>query len=159
IEGELADKVTFVRGDVADPAAVDAAVRGCDHVFHVAAKAGVWGAWKDYVAANIDGTRHVVEACGAHGVRTLVHTSTPSVVFNGGPFRGADESLPYGRDWLCAYAETKAVAEELALRAASATLKVCALRPHLIWGPGDPHIFPRILVRARAGRLRIVGDG
>jgi len=92
-------------------------------------------------------------------VRALVHTSTPSVVFNGEAFRGADESLPYGDNWLCAYAETKAIAEEVALKAASTQLKVCALRPHLIWGPGDPHLFPRVLARARAGKLRIVGDG
>ncbi len=155
----LMARVEFFRGDVADRAAVDAAVKGCDHVFHVAAKAGVWGAWEDYVRVNIDGTRNVVEACGSHGVRALVHTSTPSVVFTGEAFRGADESLPYGDNWLCAYAETKAVAEGIALQAASGRLKVCALRPHLIWGPGDPHIFPRILARARAGRLRIVGDG
>ena len=159
LAGELADKVDFHRGDIADPAAVDAATKGCDFVFHVAAKAGVWGAWEDYLRINVDGTSNVVAACQTHGVRALVHTSTPSVVFSGEPFRGADESLPYGDDWLCAYAETKAVAEEVALKAASATLKVCALRPHLIWGPGDPHLFPRVLARARAGRLRIVGDG
>jgi nucleoside-diphosphate-sugar epimerase len=146
----LMARVEFFRGDVADRTAVDAAVKGCDHVFHVAAKAGVWGAWEDYVRVNIDGTRNVVEACGSHGVRALVHTSTPSVVFTGEAFRGADESLPYGDNWLCAYAETKAVAEGIALQAASGRLKVCALRPHLIWGPGDPHIFPRILARARA---------
>ena len=85
--------------------------------------------------------------------------STPSVVFNGEAFRGADETLPYGDNWLCAYAETKAIAEEVALKAASDRLKVCALRPHLIWGPGDHHLFPRVLARARAGKLRIVGDG
>jgi nucleoside-diphosphate-sugar epimerase len=89
----------------------------------------------------------------------LVYTSTPSVVFNGESFRGADESLPYGTDFLCAYAETKATAERRALAAASETLKVCALRPHLIWGPGDHHLFPRVLARARAGNLRIVGEG
>lgn len=159
LAGELAEKVDFHRGDIADPASVDAATKGCDFVFHVAAKAGVWGAWEDYLRINVDGTSNVVAACQTHGVRALVHTSTPSVVFSGEPFRGADESLPYGDDWLCAYAETKAVAEEVALKAASATLKVCALRPHLIWGPGDPHLFPRVLARARAGRLRIVGDG
>ena len=157
--GEHADRVEFRRGDIGDRAAVDAATKGCGFVFHVAAKAGVWGPWEEYVRVNIDGTRNVVEACKAHGVKALVHTSTPSVVFNGEAFRGADESLPYGGNWLCAYAETKAVAERVALEAASEHLKVCALRPHLIWGPGDPHIFPRILARARAGRLRIVGDG
>ena len=159
MSGELATQVTFVRGDIADRDTVDAAIKGCDYVFHVAAKAGVWGPWEEYLRINIDGTSHVVDACKAHGVRVLVHTSTPSVVFSGESFRGADESLPYGDNWLCAYAETKAIAEEVALKAASDQLKVCALRPHLIWGPGDNHLFPRVLARARAGKLRIVGDG
>ena len=157
--GELAAKVDFIRGDIADRTTVDDAVKGCDYVFHVAAKAGVWGPWEEYVRINIAGTSNVVGACLAHGVSALVHTSTPSVVFSGESFRGADESLPYGDNWLCAYAETKAIAEEVALKAASEKLKVCALRPHLIWGPGDNHLFPRVLARARAGKLRIVGDG
>jgi len=157
--GELADQVDFILGDIADRVMVEVAVKDCDYVFHVAAKAGVWGPWEEYLRINIGGTSNVVDACKAHGVRALVHTSTPSVVFNGESFRGADESLPYGDNWLCAYAETKAIAEEVALKAASDKLKVCALRPHLIWGPGDHHLFPRVLARARAGKLRIVGDG
>ncbi len=152
-------RIEFHRGDVADLVAVQSAVRGCEHIFHVAAKAGFWGARADYLKANVLGTEHIITAAQQYGSRTLVHTSTPSVVFNGQPFRGADESLPYGRDWLCHYGETKAMAERLALAAASRELKVCALRPHLIWGPGDNHLFPRILARARAGKLRIVGDG
>jgi len=159
LASDLAARVAFHQGDLADAARLEAAVRGCDYVFHVAAKAGVWGPWEDYVRANLLGTETVVRACREHGVRALVHTSTPSVVFNGEAFRGADESLPYGRGFLCAYAETKATAERRVLAAASATLKVCALRPHLIWGPGDHHLFPRVLARARAGKLRIVGDG
>jgi len=155
----LAARVAFHRGDLADAEALTAAVRGCDFVFHVAAKAGVWGKWEEYVRSNITGTETVVQACRDHGVKALVYTSTPSVVFNGESFRGADESLPYGTDFLCAYAETKATAERRALEAASETLKVCALRPHLIWGPGDHHLFPRVLARARAGKLRIVGEG
>ena len=159
LAADLAPRVTFHRGDLADATALTAAVQGCDYVFHVAAKAGVWGAWDDYVRSNITGTETVVQACREHGVKALVYTSTPSVVFNGESFRGADESLPYGSEFLCAYAETKATAERRALEAASDTLKVCALRPHLIWGPGDHHLFPRVLARARAGKLRIVGDG
>ena len=151
--------IEFVAGDIADPAHARAVARDCAAVFHVAAKAGVWGAAADYERANVGGTRAVVEACLAEGVPHLVHTSTPSVVFDGGPFRGADESLPYGSGWLCHYARTKAEAERLALAADGPRMRVTALRPHLIWGPGDPHLFPRILARARIGRLRIVGDG
>lgn len=151
--------VEFVPGDIAEPAHARAVARGCAAVFHVAAKAGVWGARADYVRANVLGTRAVAEACVEEGVADLVHTSTPSVVHTGRPIAGGDESLPLGEDFPCAYAETKAEAEDLALSIHRTGTRVCALRPHLIWGPGDPHILPRLLARARAGRLVIVGDG
>lgn len=152
--------VRIERGSVTDAAALRRAARGCDAVIHTAAKAGVWGSRREYVEANIEGTRNVLAACRAAGVPYLVHTSTPSVVFTGESFEGADESLPYGENWLCHYAETKAVAEKEALAAdGSGGLRVCALRPHLIWGPGDPHLLPRVIARARAGRLAVVGDG
>ncbi|MFP4281756.1 MAG: NAD-dependent epimerase/dehydratase family protein [Opitutales bacterium] len=151
--------VRVAQGSLRDGGAVGAAVAGQEAVMHVAAKAGVWGKREDYEAINVLGTRHVLEACRTHGVRWLVHTSTPSVVFTGEAFNGADESLPYGRNWLCHYAETKARAEAEALSAHSSELATCALRPHLIWGVGDPHLLPRVIARARAGRLRIVGEG
>lgn len=154
-----AQGVEFLAGDIADPAHARTAVRGCDAVFHVAAKAGVWGPRREYFRTNVLGTRAVAEACVEAGVADLVHTSTPSVTYSGKPIRGADESIPLGDSFPCAYAETKAVAEDLALSIHRAGTRVCALRPHLVWGPGDPHLFPRILARARSGRLRIVGDG
>lgn len=152
--------VECVTGDIADRAAVARAADGVSAVFHVAAKAGVWGRRDEYFAVNVTGTRNVIDACRSKGVPVLIHTSTPSVVFSGEPFAGADESLPYGRNWLCHYAESKAVAEQEVLAAHSpGQLETVALRPHLIWGPGDPHLIPRLLQRAAAGRLRIVGDG
>lgn len=156
----LAAKGVDVRcGDLADEAAVSAAVEGVDAVFHVAAKAGVWGSWERYYQANVVGTKNVVEACQKHGVGRLVYTSTPSVVFNRQAFTGQGNELPYGRDWLCHYAHTKAIAEEAALGANSESFKVVALRPHLIFGPGDPHLLPRVVESVKAGRLKIVGDG
>jgi len=146
-------------GNLADRAAVEAAVKGVDAVFHVAAKAGVWGSRESYYQANVLGTRHVVEACRDHGVGRLVYTSTPSVVFNRGSFTGQGSELPYGRDWLCHYAQTKAMAEEETLRAASDSLRIVALRPHLVFGPGDPHLLPRVIESVKAGRLKIVGKG
>ena len=147
-------------GDLANDQAVNEAFAGMDAVFHVAAKAGVWGAWEDYFEANVLGTRNVISACKVHSIGYLVHTSTPSVVFSGDAFSGADETLPYGKNWLCHYAHTKAIAEQEALAAHDGkTLHVCALRPHLIWGKGDPHIVPRIVGSARARRLAIVGEG
>lgn len=145
--------------DLADAQAVSDAVEGVDAVFHVAAKAGVWGSWDSYYQANVVGTKNVVEACQRHGVGRLVYTSTPSVVFNRQPFTGQGNELPYGKNWLCHYAHTKAIAEQEALGANSESLKVVALRPHLVFGPGDPHLLPRVVESVKAGRLKIVGDG
>lgn len=157
---ELAEKgVEVVCGDLSNADAVGAACRGIDAVFHVAAKAGVWGSWDSFYQPNVVGTRNVVEACRAEGVGRLVYTSTPSVVFNGEPIRGGGQEMPYGRNWLCHYAHTKAIAEQEALAANCDTLKVVALRPHLIFGPGDPHLLPRVIESVKAGRLKIVGDG
>ncbi|MGK0456189.1 MAG: nucleoside-diphosphate-sugar epimerase [Zhongshania aliphaticivorans] len=146
-------------GDLADADAVAAASDGMDVVFHVAARAGVWGSWQSYYRPNVIGTRNVVAACQVKGVRRLIYTSTPSVVFNRKAIRGGDETLSYGRRWLCHYAHTKAIAEEEALAANSDALKVVALRPHLVFGPGDPHLLPRVVDSACSGRLKIVGNG
>ena len=154
-----AQGVEVVCGDLTDAAVVLSACEGVDAVFHVAARAGVWGSWESYYQPNVVGTRNVVAACREQGVGRLVYTSTPSVVFNGDPISGGDESLPYGKNWLCHYAHTKAIAEKEALAANSGTLRVVALRPHLIFGPGDPHLLPRVIDSVKAGRLKIVGDG
>lgn len=149
--------VETARGDLADPAAIARATEGCDVVFHVAAKAGVWGPYADYFRVNVEGTRNVIAACRARGVPRLVYTSSPSVVFNGRDMENADESAPYPAYHEAAYPATKAEAERLALSANGPDLAVVALRPHLIWGPGDNHLVPRLLARARAGRLRRIG--
>ena len=151
--------VETVRADLADAEAVKAAARGCDVVVHVAAKAGIWGAAADYERSNVQGTRSVVAACRALGVRRLVHTSTPSVVHAGGDIAGSDETLPYATHFTSPYPRTKAVAEREVLAAAGDRLATVALRPHLVWGPGDTQLVPRILDRARTGRLRFVGGG
>ena len=149
--------VEQVRGDVANAAAVSAAARGCDIVFHVAAKAGIWGAYADYHRANVLGTENVIAACRQHGIRRLVHTSSPSVVFSGQDMEGVDESVPYPAHFEAHYPHTKALAEQLVLKANSPTLATVALRPHLIWGPGDNHLLPRLIARAKAGQLRRIG--
>jgi len=151
--------VRLVRASLDDTAAVQAACAGVDTVFHVAAKVGVWGRPRDFYRANVLGTRAVIEGCRRHGVSRLVYTSTPSVVYNGRDLAGADESLPLTTRCPSPYPLTKARAEREVLAANSAGLRTAALRPHLIWGPGDPHLVPRLLARARAGRLRIVGGG
>ena len=152
--------VRVLQVDLVDNNAVVAACAGMDVVFHVAAKAGVWGSRESFYSANVVGTRNVLAGCEAHKISWLVYTSTPSVVFNGGEFTGEDESLPYGSNWLCHYAETKAIAEQEVLAAnGKEGLATVALRPHLVWGIGDPHLLPRVIARAKAGRLRMVGDG
>ena len=150
--------VETIRGDVADPDSTLRAVEGCDAVFHVAAKAGIWGPRDEFVRANVDGTRNVVEACRAQDVGKLVFTSSPSVVYGGGDLEGVDESTPYPDHFDAFYPETKAEAERIVLRANGPELATVALRPHLIWGPGDNHLIPRIIARAKAGRLRRIGD-
>ncbi|MBD9370528.1 2-alkyl-3-oxoalkanoate reductase [Xanthomonas sp. XNM01] len=150
-----------VRGDLADAEAVGHAVAGVDAVFHNAAKAGAWGSYDSYFQANVVGTRNVIAACRAHGVGRLVYTSTPSVTHRAThPVEGlgADE-VPYGEDFQAPYAATKAIAEQEVLAANDASLAVVALRPRLIWGPGDNQLLPRLAERAHAGRLRFVGDG
>jgi len=149
------------RGDLADAGAVAAAVAGVDAVLHNAAKAGAWGSHDSYFQANVVGTRNVIAACRAHGVRKLVYTSTPSVTHRAThPVEGLGaHEVPYGEDLQAPYAATKAVAEREALAANGPALAVVALRPRLIWGPGDPQILPRLVQRAHAGRLRLVGDG
>jgi 2-alkyl-3-oxoalkanoate reductase len=144
-------------GDLADAKAVAQAAQGCDIVFHVAAKAGVWGRWKDYHPANVIGTENIIAACRKHAIRRLVFTSSPSVTFAGVDQNGVNESEPYPARFLAHYPHTKAIAEQAVLAANCPDLATVALRPHLIWGPGDPHLIPRLLERARAGKLRRIG--
>jgi len=149
--------VEVIRGDLADSAAVLSAVQGCDVVFHVAAKAGIWGPHEDYYRANVIGTQNVIAACYRGHIDRLVYTSSPSVVFNGQDMEGVDESAPYPRHFEASYPQTKAQAEKLVLKANSDALATVALRPHLIWGPGDQHLVPRIIARAKVGALRRIG--
>ncbi|MDX2185703.1 MAG: NAD-dependent epimerase/dehydratase family protein [Opitutaceae bacterium] len=151
--------VRFVLAALGDNTEVECACEGVETVFHVAAKVGVWGPYEEFYSTNVLGTRALLRGARRHGVKYFIHTSTPSVVYNGKDLAGADESLPLTKHCPSAYPLTKALAEAEVLAANDASLRTVALRPHLIWGPGDPHLVPRILARARAGRLRIVGHG
>lgn len=152
--------VETIEGDLRNAATVFAACEGMDAVIHTAAVAGIWGAWDVYYGVNTVGTQHVVDACRKQGVRRLVYCSSPSVTFDGGDQEGVDETAPYPKRWLCHYPHTKALAEQYVLASHGQDgLLTCALRPHLIWGPRDQHLIPRLLDRARRGRLVRVGDG
>ena len=149
----------FIQASLEDAQAVRAACKNIQTVFHVAARVGVWGRYEDFYRSNVLGTRALMDGCRIHGVKSLVFTSTPSVVYNGKDLAGVDESLPLTTRCPSPYPLTKAIAEQEVLSANSPTLRTIALRPHLIWGVGDPHLVPRILARARSGALRIIGDG
>lgn len=155
----LALGVEVVGADLADEAAVSDAAKGCDAVIHIGAKAGIWGPYADYHQANVLGTANVIEACRRNGIQRLVYTSTPSVIHGGGDIEGVDERAPIATHFETAYPATKAKAERRVIEANGSELATVALRPHLIWGPGDPQLVGRILSRAKAGRLRLVGGG
>lgn len=148
-----------ILGDLHDRAALARGCQGADTVFHVAGRVGVWGPADDFFRVNVEGTRHVIAACRDAKVPRLVYTSSPSVVYNGGDLAGLDESAPLCTTAPCAYPTSKAAAEKLVLAANDQTLATVALRPHLVWGPGDKNVVPRIMALARSGKLKIVGSG
>ena len=160
MQRNLADiDVRQVLGDVRDVERVTLAAAGCDAIIHAAAKVGVVGRWEEYRGINVDGTANIIQAAVTHGIARVVHVSTPSVAHVGDAIvgGGADPATTGRRG--ARYPESKAIAEQLALGASSADLGVVAIRPHLVWGPGDTQLVGRIVERARAGRLALVGGG
>ncbi len=145
-------------GDIGILDIVADAAHGVDAVIHTAAKAGAWGRFEKFYETNVRGTDNVLAACDMHGIGKLVFTSSPSVVHNGQDLNGVDESAPYATHYSAAYPQTKAMAEQRVLAANGPNLATVALRPHLIWGPNDPHLLPRILKRLQHGRLRLIGN-
>lgn len=154
------ERLEAVRGDITDRELVLRIAKDCDAIVHTAAKPGVWGSWNMYYQINTLATSHLLESAHLHSVRAFVQTSSPSVTFDGKHQSGVDESTPYPKKWLCFYPQTKALAEQAVLAAGNQEkISTCALRPHLIWGNGDPHLFPRVIDKTLQGRLRCVGDG
>lgn len=144
-----------IQGDLADSAAVGSAAKGMDVIFHVAAKPGIWGPWKAYYDTNVTGTENIIHACEKHCVGQLIYTSSPSVIFDEKDQENIDETAPYPETYLAHYPKTKAMAEKLVRKASERGLESIILRPHIIWGPEDNHIFPGII--KRANRLKIIG--
>lgn len=145
-------------GDLNDLPALLKAADGCDMIYHVAAKAGVWGSFDDFYQPNVIGTKNIIQVCRRCEISRLVYTSSPSVVFDGTDMEGINESVGYPDHFLAPYPQTKAEAEKLVLAANDENLATVALRPHLIWGPEDNHLVPRIIERGKAGALRRIGD-
>ena len=151
--------IRTIQADLRDAGAILKACEGQDVVFHAGARTGIWGKRNAFWETNVDGTRHVLDACRACDVGGLVYTSSPSVVFGDDELSGVDESHPYPDRYLAHYPKTKAAAERMVLDANGPSLATVVLRPHLIWGPGDPHLIPRVIERARKGKLVQVGSG
>jgi nucleoside-diphosphate-sugar epimerase len=149
--------IRTARGDITNLEQVCAAAQGVQAIIHTAGKAGVWGDPEDYRRINVTGTNNVIEACRSQAISVLVNTSSPSIVHAGGDIAGADESLPIADHFSAPYPATKAEAEKRVTAANSSELKTVSLRPHLIWGPGDPHILPRLVAKASGGSLALPG--
>lgn len=155
--------VEVVRGDITEYHDVAAACQGVDCVIHTAAQSGIGVHPHPFVQTNGGGTVTLLDVCRRQRVPRLVSTSSPSATFAGVDQCGVDESAPLAFEWLedhgAHYSASKAAAEFQVIASNSPTLRTCALRPHLIWGPRDAHLIPRLIDRARRGRLRRVGDG
>lgn len=155
-------KAEFVRGDITDAQSMLDACAGADAVFHAASVVHTKQNKQDFVyRANLDGTRHVLEACQKHGIGKLIYVSSGSVVYEGEDIENGDESLPYATKELAPYAASKVAAEKLVLAEnGKAGVATTALRPHVIFGPGDGRFLPAVIAHAKSGRLKFqVGLG
>lgn len=152
--------VEIWEADLGDGERLQEACRGQDMIQHVGGISGVGGTWQEFYQTNTVATEALLAGARRYGVKKFIYTSSPSVTFDGQDQCGVDERAPYPHRWLCHYSRSKMLAEQAVLAAHDPRgLLTCALRPHLIWGPGDRHLIPRLLDRARRGLLRRVGDG
>jgi nucleoside-diphosphate-sugar epimerase len=152
--------VKSIQGDLRDREAVEDAVHDQDAIFHVASKVGVWGSYKDFYDINVKGTKNVILAAKREKVDKLIFTSSPSAIFGVENLCGVDENYPYPQKYVSHYAKTKALAEEEILKAHDPQrLKTIALRPHLVFGPGDHNLIPRVINKAKKNKLKIIGSG
>ena len=149
--------IEVVQGDITDTDLLRKASREADAIIHTAAKAGLSVIYDDYYAPNVTGTQNVLSACRSNDIDKLVFTSSPSVTHSDGDIEGGDESLPYPETYNSPYPETKSLAEKQVMAANCADLHTVSLRPHLIWGPGDTHLLPKLLERAKRGKLKLPG--
>lgn len=151
--------VTDRLGSMTSRSDLDRAVDGVDAIVHLAAKVSLAGRPEEFHAVNVDGTRNLIEGASRAGVPRLVCVSSPSVAHSGVAIAGDDARLADPHRARGEYARSKAEAELLALDADSDRLAVVAVRPHLVWGPGDTQLVERIVERARRGRLPLLGTG
>lgn len=151
--------VKTIQGSLEEKDKLEESSKGHDVFFHTASKVAMWGKREDFYNTNVLGTENVLSACRKNNIPHLVYTSTPSVVFQYESLRGEDESLPYAKNSFSRYAESKAEAEKMVLEANDDNLKTVSLRPHLVFGPGDQNLIPRLIDGHKKGKLKIVGKG
>jgi len=157
---ELVDMgANSIAGNLQEYEGIRNACENIDVLFHVAALAGMWGPWQDFYKTNVLGTANVIQACIDQKVEKLIYTSSPSVIFSNEPQEYIDESVPYPKKYESFYAKSKAMGEKLVIEANSRNLLTCSLRPHLIFGPRDPHLLVTIAKRALKGTLPQIGEG
>ena len=149
--------IQVVRGDITDISALLEASENCDAIIHTAGKAGVWGSQAEYQKINVEGTANVIRACREMSIPNLVHTSSPSIVHSGSDIENGNETLAIAEHFISPYPTTKALAEKIVMASNRDGLRTVALRPHLIWGPGDPHILPRLIKKVRGSTLVLPG--
>jgi len=157
---QIDNSIKCIKADIRDLSALMQALKGQEVVFHTAAIPGIWGDYNEFYSIDVNGTRNIIFACYENSVKKLIYTSSPSVIFDQSDMKNVDEQTPYPDKYFCNYSKTKAMAEKLVMAAngISGLATVC-MRPHLIWGPGDPNLLPRLIERAKNGKLVRVGNG
>lgn len=146
-----------VQGNISDIDALSTAAQCVDAIIHTAAKAGLSVNYDDFHVPNVTGTETVLNVCKRLSIKKLVFTSSPSVTHSDGDIEGGDETLPYPEKYNSPYPQTKGLAEQMVMAANSPELRTVSLRPHLIWGPGDTHLLPKLLERASRGKIKLPG--
>lgn len=148
--------VDYRKVDITDANAVLEACAGVDSVFHAASLVHTkWNQIEAVWGVNLGGTENIIAGCRAGGVKRLNYVSSASVVYEGRDIENGDEALPYATSSQAPYADSKIKAEQLVLQNNDDTLATCAIRPHVIFGPGDPRFVPTLVKAARSGRLRV----
>lgn len=148
-----------IQGSVACTEDVQRAVAGASAVIHLAAKVSFTGPWEEFEQSNIEGTRLLIDAARSEGIRDFVFVSSPSVAHFGTSIVGAGAGTASPEHAHGFYAQSKAAAELLALAANTEDFRVTAIRPHIVWGPGDTQLVERVIDRARTGRLPLLDGG
>ena len=157
---DLGKSITCIQADIRDRPSMVLALKGQEAVFHTAAIPGIWGDYNEFYSIDVQGTENIIFACCENVIKKLIYTSSPSVIFDQSDMENVDEQTPYPDKYYCYYSRTKAMAEKLVLAANGITgLATVCIRPHLIWGPGDPHLLPRLIKLAKKGKLIRVGNG